>query len=325
MSSSGSMLPPERTTATGGSNERGSSSSAATPAAPAGSTTSFARSRQSSRARDNDSSDTVTISSTSSRTRANGTVAGTADRDAVGHRRHAVQRNRVARCQRRREGGCALGLYADDPHVRPDRLHGQRDAGEQPAAAGADHHRAHVRAPARGSRARRSPARPRCPGGRTGAPAPRRSPRRRPWPPAAPRPPRSRANRTCAPYALVACTLGIGAPSGMNTVELRPSSEAASATPWAWLPALAATTPCARLVLGQPRDPGVRPTDLERAGPLQVLALEPDRPADPFGQRPGALHRGVPDDPLEQLAGGLDVLDRDRQRAHGGQCASPVR
>ena len=46
-----------------------------------------------------------------------------------------------------------------------------------------------------------------------------------------------------APYALVACTFGIGAPSGMKTVDAMPSSDAASATPCAWLPALAATTP----------------------------------------------------------------------------------
>jgi hypothetical protein len=54
------------------------------------------------------------------------------------------------------------------------------------------------------------------------------------------------AKRTCAPYAWVAATFGSGAASGMKTVEVHPSSDAASATPCAWLPALAATTPCAR-------------------------------------------------------------------------------
>jgi hypothetical protein len=49
-----------------------------------------------------------------------------------------------------------------------------------------------------------------------------------------------------APYPLVAVTFGSGAPSGMNTVTRQPSRPAASATPWAWLPALAATTPRAR-------------------------------------------------------------------------------
>ena len=50
-------------------------------------------------------------------------------------------------------------------------------------------------------------------------------------------------NTTWAPYPRVAFSLGIGAPSGMNTVAVVPSSRAASATPCAWLPALAATTP----------------------------------------------------------------------------------
>src|SRR3954467_12627033 len=49
-----------------------------------------------------------------------------------------------------------------------------------------------------------------------------------------------------APYPLVADTLGSGAFSGMKTVLWMPSSPAASATPWPWLPALAATTPRAR-------------------------------------------------------------------------------
>src|SRR5919112_2077313 len=52
-------------------------------------------------------------------------------------------------------------------------------------------------------------------------------------------------NLTSAPYPRVAFSLGIGAPSGMNTVALIPSIWAASATPCAWLPALAATTPAA--------------------------------------------------------------------------------
>ena len=52
--------------------------------------------------------------------------------------------------------------------------------------------------------------------------------------------------RTSAPYPRVAFSLGMGAPSGMKTTDLSPSSWAASATPWAWLPALAATTPRAR-------------------------------------------------------------------------------
>ena len=51
---------------------------------------------------------------------------------------------------------------------------------------------------------------------------------------------------TSAPYPRVASTLGSGAPAGMTTVAAQPSRPAANATPWAWLPALAATTPRAR-------------------------------------------------------------------------------
>ncbi len=52
--------------------------------------------------------------------------------------------------------------------------------------------------------------------------------------------------RTSAPYSCVAATFGSGAPTGMNTVERTPRREEARATPCAWLPALAATTPAAR-------------------------------------------------------------------------------
>ena len=42
--------------------------------------------------------------------------------------------------------------------------------------------------------------------------------------------------------ALVASTLGSGAPEGMNIVDRWPVAVAARATPCAWFPALAATT-----------------------------------------------------------------------------------
>ena len=49
-----------------------------------------------------------------------------------------------------------------------------------------------------------------------------------------------------APYPRVASIFGSGAPSGITTVAFTPSCAAAKATPCAWLPALAATTPWAR-------------------------------------------------------------------------------
>src|SRR5215207_1314587 len=91
------------------------------------------------------------------------------------------------------------------------------------------------------------------------------------------------ASSTVAPYALVAATFGSGAPVGMKTVAEQPSSRAASATPCAWLPALAATTPRARSSLESrairtyaPRilnDPArCRFSHLSQAGPLTFAA-----------------------------------------------------
>ena len=48
----------------------------------------------------------------------------------------------------------------------------------------------------------------------------------------------------------MASILGSGAPSGMTTVALVPSRAAANATPWPWLPALAAMTPRSRSASG---------------------------------------------------------------------------
>ena len=136
-STSGSMLPPESTATTGGANRRGCSISAATAAAPAGSTTSFARSRQCSSARDSASSSTVTIVVDQRGDLRERHVARPPDRDAVGegaHRRAA--RTGAPRGQRRRPRGRLLGLHPDDPHVRSQAFTRRRDAAEQAAAAG---------------------------------------------------------------------------------------------------------------------------------------------------------------------------------------------
>ena len=117
--------------------------------------------------------------------------------------------------------------------------------------------------------------------------------------------------RISAPYARVAFSFGIGAPCGMNTVALIPSSCAASATPWAWLPALAATTPRAALGLGQPGHPHVRTTQLERPGPLQVLALQEHVAADEFTQPARVLQRRRRDHVMQQVRRPRDVLGID--------------
>ena len=78
----------------------------------------------------------------------------------------------------------------------------------------------------------------------------------------------------------------------MNTVAVMPSICAASATPCAWLPALAATTPRGPLPRVEPGDPRVRAADLERPGALQVLALQQHGTAAQLAQRP-RVRQGV--------------------------------
>ena len=119
---------------------------------------------------------------------------------------------------------------------------------------------------------------------------------------------------TCAPYARVATSLGSGAPSGMKTVDAD-AEQLGGERDALGVVAGAGGDDAARLLLvGEPGHPGVGAADLERPGPLQVLALEEDRTADPVGQRPAVLQRGGPDHALEQLAGGEDVLE-----GHGHQ------
>ena len=62
--------------------------------------------------------------------------------------------------------------------------------------------------------------------------------------------------------------------------RVAPTSDAASATPCAWLPAEAATTPAAFSAADSRCDADVGAADLERPGALQVLALEEHRAAD---------------------------------------------
>jgi hypothetical protein len=57
---------------------------------------------------------------------------------------------------------------------------------------------------------------------------------------------RRAAEITVAPSARAPSTLVSGAWSGMKTSQRTPSSRAACASAWAWLPALAATTPFAQ-------------------------------------------------------------------------------
>ena len=251
------------------------------------------------------SSVTVTISSTSLLDVREGEVAGPADRDAVG------DRARTTDSAHRRAGRAASAGYAAAPSACTPIT---RTSGRSALTATAI---PEISPPpptgrrscctsghcSRISSADRALAGDRCRGGRTGGSTPRRSaPRTRCAATSASSTVRA-DSCTSAPYPLVAATLGIGAPTGMKTVAAMPSSRAASATPWAWLPALAATTPRARSSADEPGDPHVRAADLERPGALEVLALQPGGAAERRGERPARLQRGGPHDPGEHRAG----------------------
>ena len=115
--------------------------------------------------------------------------------------------------------------------------------------------------------------------------------------------------------------------SGMNTVAVIPSIAAASATPCAWLPALAATTPRARCAASSRAIRGVRAADLERARALQVLALQPHRAGAQLAQCARARERRGRDDAGEQRPGGLHVGAADGGRRTGGGtcCGTAIR
>ena len=142
--SSGSTFPPDSTTTTGGSNADEVARTAATPAAPAGSTTSFARSSNMTSARASQSSLDGDNAVAQCLDQPERNVTGTGDRDPVGHGRHGLQRHRPAGVERRRVGGGADRLHADQPYVGASVLDRERDACQQTAAACTDDDRADV-------------------------------------------------------------------------------------------------------------------------------------------------------------------------------------
>ena len=102
----------------------------------------------------------------------------------------------------------------------------------------------------------------------------------------------------------MASTLGSGAPLGHEDRDRRPDRLAARATPWAWLPAEAATTRAPSA--GRAGDVVVGAPDLERAGALAVLGLEQHGAAGQAGQGVGVLDRRGPQDPGQTGPGRLD-------------------
>ncbi len=238
----------------------------------------------------------------------NGDVAGAADRDAVGHRRHRLERDGLPGGERGGVRGGVLGLHADDADVR-----------------------------ASGFTAVATPARsPPPPDGTTMVPRPgtcsRISRPQVPWPATMSRwskgwistAPVSSANAgasSSASSTVCAVEADLGAVAagglllgdrralghehgGVDAEHLRGERDALRVVAGAG--GDDAVGPLLRRRAG---DPHVGAADLERTGALQVLGLDQHRSAGERGEPPRRLHRGVDRDPVERLAGGADVLE----------------
>ena len=88
-----------------------------------------------------------------------------------------------------------------------------------------------------------------------------------------------------------ASTLISGVVCGMTITARMPRWRAEKATPWAWLPALAAMTPRARSARRQVRDAVVRAAELEAEDRLQIFALEEHGVAQALGQARRSVER----------------------------------
>ena len=303
---------PESTATTGGSNRCGASMIAATAATPAGSTTSFARSRHSSRARASASSrDGVHLVDVLLRTSSKVSSPGSRPRC---RRRSSPSTPAGPDARPRATAGKLAAPFACTPMTctsGAQRLHATRDPGDQPAAADADHDGADVRALLEDLEADGS-----LPGDDVGMVE--RMDQDGPGLLGVCRCAATSASSTVDPGQPDLRAVRTGRLDLRDRCAFRhehrrpasPSSCAASATPWAWLPALAATTPLRALRIGEPGDPHVGAAQLERAGALQVLALQVDRPADELGQRPGRLDRGTADDVARAARGRLRCRSR---------------
>ena len=75
----------------------------------------------------------------------------------------------------------------------------------------------------------------------------------------------------------------------------------------------------------QPSDAVVRTSDLERAGPLEVLAFDEDLAADDTRQRPGTVERRPDRHALEQLARRFDLVEADQRSLHRVMLPRPQR
>ena len=106
----------------------------------------------------------------------------------------------------------------------------------------------------------------------------------------------------------------------MRIVARVPHSRAASATAWAWLPEVAASTPAARCSAVSDEIALYAPRNFERPGPLEALGLEVYLGADDRVERLRGDDGRAVRDALQPGRGAADVIER---RGHRMQYRGP--
>ena len=234
-------------------------------------------------------------------------VARPLHRDAVGHRRRAHDLDRVARRQRGDQPGHRRRLHADHADLGVERVHGDRDARREPAAAGRDEDRPHLRAllddlePERALACHDVRVVERVDEHRAG---PRREQQRLLERVLHRRPVQDHRRAVGAGRLHLRHRRPLGHDHGGRGAE-QPGGERDALRVVARARRHHAAGP---LRVGQPGDPGVGAAHLERPRALQVLALQVDRAARLLGQHPRVEHRGRRDDVAQQLARRDDVI-----------------
>jgi hypothetical protein len=111
-----------------------------------------------------------------------------------------------------------------------------------------------------------------------------------------------------------------------DTVAMHPSSPAANATPWAWMPALAATTLWPRSASDSLAILLYAPRTFNQPVRCRFSHFKKTDPATASDNTPRVQNRGLGDHVADQLAGGRHVVGLDRAMCcHATKCATARR
>ncbi len=245
--------------------------------------------------------------------------------DPVGHRLHPLHVHRVAGGQRRRERRGVLGLHRHHPHVRPHPAHGRGHPADQAAAPGGHQDGPHVRHLFQDLQPDRA-----LPGDHVRV-VERVDEHRAGLLGELPGPGQGLGQRVPVQVHVGAVAAGGGQlgqrrpgrheHGGLGVEQRRGQGHALRVVAGA-----GRDHPARPVVLAEPVDAGVGAPDLERAGALQVLALEVDVRAGDLAQHVGRQHGRVLDHPAQQFARGADLIDTDQLHvSRSCQSAEPAR